>query len=808
MPADSNSMPLQGLKVVDLTDDSGRFATGLLTEMGADVVRISPNGSSGAPMADARAARRGGVLDWWYDGGKRRRLLDLDAPADREAYRRLAEAADVIVETERPGRLDELGIDHAQLLAANPRLCQVSITPFGRTGPWRDWMTSDLVSAALAGTLSVTGLPDRPLNLWGRQAYNYAGFMGAQCALAAVLAARADGHGRLVDVSIHETVSGSIEHPLMQWLFDDQLPLDKLAGRRGALHWLRAYDLAETRNGYIMITPTPDSARLIDWLIEDGVEEARAWQNMETTEAVERIDDIMDAVRAWVRRYDARELWWEAQRRHVAFGGVLDVPAVAAIPQFAHRRFFAAAEVDGAAVPQPARLVRFSGAPAAAPEPPAADDTALEEILASWGGSGFPGATGSGAEARSDESGSGAEARSHKPGPRPLEGLRVADFTWVLAGPFATRMLGDLGADVIRIQNEERSTLVNRPEHPYFFVWNRSKRSATLNMKHPKALATVRRLLEHCDVLIENYSAGVLDAWGLDWETVHGWNPRLVYVTMSGCGHDGPWRHVISYAPTVHAVCGITHLTNFADRGDVGPGYSLNDHLAGYAAAATTLAALCARERTGQGQKIDMAQLEVGSYCVGPALLDYLANDRDTAPRGNADGLQDHVPNEVYPCRDGFVAVSVTSAAQWQALVGLLEDGRVADPAWQNEAVRGEHRAEIDTTVAAWVAERGAEDAMRALQAAGVPAGKVQHIGELIEQDEQHRARGFWQPATHDAFGERLTDTFPALWDGERPPVARLAPSYLGEHNFEVYTALAGLDEGEIAEGIGDGLFS
>ena len=196
---------------------------------------------------------------------------------------------------------------------------------------------------------------------------------------------------------------------------------------------------------------------------------------------------------------------------------------------------------------QPAHLVQFSEAPAPAPRPPAADDTALEEILAEWHRDEAPAPTG------------GARAR-------PLEGVRIADFTWVLAGPFATRMLGDLGADVIRIQNEERSTLVNRPDFPYYFVWNRSKRSATINMKHPRALATIRKLLEHCDVLIENYSAGVLDSWGLDWETVHAWNQRLVYVTMSGCGHDGPWQHVISYAPTIHAVCGITHLTNFPEH--------------------------------------------------------------------------------------------------------------------------------------------------------------------------------------------------------------------------------------------------
>ena len=368
-------------------------------------------------------------------------------------------------------------------------------------------------------------------------------------------------------------------------------------------------------------------------------------------------------------------------------------------------------------------------------------------------------------------------------------------------------MLGDLGADVIRIQNEARSTLVNRPDFPYYFVWNRSKRSATLNMKHPEALAAARRIIENADVLIENYSAGVLASWGLDYETVREWNPRLVYVTMSGCGHDGPWKHVISYAPTVHALCGITYLTNFADRGDVGPGLSLNDHLAGFSAAASTLAALEARERTGQGQKIDMAQLEVGTHSIGPALIDHFANHNAPAPAGNRDGLHDHVPNEVYATADGFVAVSVTSDDQWPGLVAVVGSA-VADPALAGELARRDRRVDIDAAIAAWALGKTADAAMEVLQAAGVPAGKVQHAGELFELDPQHRARGFWQAVQHDGFGARHVDTFPALIDGERIAVERLAPSYFGEHNFEVWTEVAGYGFDTVADGIGNDLFT
>ena len=818
---------LSGLRVVDLTGDAGRFATKLLTEMGADVVRVG-TAAPGLPLADPAAAALGGVADWWYDGGKRRCPVDLSTPEGQDAYRRLALAADVVVETERPGRLAEAGIDYPDISAVNPALVQVSITPFGRTGPRAQWLGSDLVAAAMGGMMALTGLADRPLNVWGRQAYNYAGFVAATSGVAAALSARSTGRGAHLDLSIHETVTGSIENLFMQYFFDDLLPLPKVAPRQGALHWLGAYDLAECRGGdggYVMITPTPTPDLLFEWMIEAGPDESgrevKRWLGVDPADMLLDVVEVMDAVRRWIAPQDAHEVWWEAQERHVAFGGVLDIAEVCANPQFAHRGFFAdvlppgAAAANGSRVPDraasgqpgpvrvPSRLVRWSDAGRSGtvpPSPPASINTPLDEVLASWAAPPT--------EARNGGAGSlsGAVSTGNEGDRRPLDGIRVADFTWVLAGPSATKLLGDLGADVIRIQSEERSTLVNSPDFPYYFVWNRSKRSATLDMKHPDALAAARRLIETCDVLIENFSAGVLDSWGLDWETVHEWNPRLVYVTMSGCGHDGPWRHVISYAPTVHAVCGITHLTNFADRGDVGPGFSLNDHLAGFAAAVSTVGALYARERTGEGQRIDMAQLEVGTYAIGAAIVRQSAGVLPPRPEGNRDGIADHVPNEVYATGDGFVAVTVTEPAQWLGLVGLLADPRLDDPSLVTEAARRDRRSMIDAVLGEWAAGRTAAEAADALQGAGVPAGPVQSSHQLFADDPQHAERGFWQPVDHAVFGERTVDAFAGLWNGLRWTPRYLSPAYLGEHNFDVW-ADAGYSPEEIAEGIGDGLF-
>ena len=308
---------------------------------------------------------------------------------------------------------------------------------------------------------------------------------------------------------------------------------------------------------------------------------------------------------------------------------------------------------------------------------------------------------------------------------------------------------------------------------------------------------------------MEKYAAGVLASWGLDYETLHSWNPRLIYVTMSGCGQEGPWRSIISYAPTVHALCGLTYLTNPAERRDVGPGFSLNDHAAGLTAAVLILEALHARRRTGEGQLVDMAQLEVGSFLVGPALLDFFANGRVTEPEGNVDPLADPVPNETYLCSDGrWVAVTAGDDTDWRALCSVLGRPDLAlDGRFAHQDGRRTHRSLIDAAVASWCAGRDAVTAMNVLQAGGVPAGVVQDASDLAV-DPQLAARGFWRTfEDHPHFGTRPFDRFPALWSTSTLEPYRRSP-YFGEHNFEVYGDLAGFSVEEIAVGIGDDLFT
>ncbi len=792
--------PLHGIRVIDLTDDSGRFATKLLAESGASVVRIG-HGTPGPAMRDAAEAAKGGLLDWWYDGGKRRADIDLDTEAGREAYRLLAEVADLIIDTEPPGRLESLGLAHAELVKTNPRLVQVSLTPFGLTGPRKDWQSSDLVAAAMGGVLSVSGTAEQAVNPWGRQSLHVASMMATVCAIAGVYSARETGTGQLVDLSMHEVVSTTVEQIFFQHWFDDILEpmfgMPKHALRMASRHWLGAYTVTPAKTGACMVTVSPLPVAMYQWMGEQGDEEGALLGAMAPEEYLAQVERGMTAFKNFAKTVDSGTLFHKAQELHVAFGEVQTVAQVAQNPQYEFRKTFR--PFDGHEhVKTPGPFAVFSETPSPMPRAPEPQPTDIDDIVREWGA--IPAPRPSTHALRSGPYSAG----------KPLDGIRVVDFTWVLAGPMCCRILGDLGADILKFQTAERATLVNSPDFPYYYVWNRSKRSASLNMKHEKALEIIRPMIEQSDVIIENFSAGVLARWGIGYEQVKEWNPGIIYVTMSGPGHEGPWKNMITYAPTIHALCGLTHLSNPADRLDVGPGFSLNDHAAGFLGAIGVLSAVEARRSTGTGQRVDIAQMETGTYLIGSAMLDYLSNGREAQPNGNVDPFGHHCPNEVYRCGDlREIALTVRTDDEWRRLcdvVGPLLALLARDSQCDTAAGRFERRADIDAALREWSQNRIARVAVQALQSVGIPAGMVQG-GEDLMNDPQHVSRNLFRSGEHQVFGERPYDRFPGLWSGTDLEPYLLSPGYLGEHNFEIFTELSGMTDEEVALGMGDGLF-
>jgi crotonobetainyl-CoA:carnitine CoA-transferase CaiB-like acyl-CoA transferase len=507
----------------------------------------------------------------------------------------------------------------------------------------------------------------------------------------------------------------------------------------------------------------------------------------------------MAALHEFALGFDATELFEGGQARHVPFGEVLTVPQVAESAQHLHRGFFRPVGGAPPAVRLPGPLARFEGTPCPPAQPPPQALAPVEEVRARWADLGGSTAEAAGAAQRPAEG---------PPAGRPLEGIRVVDFTHVLAGPFATRVLADLGADIVKVQTESRSQGAHANDFPYFPMWNRSKRSLCLDMTREGAAEALRALVEQADVVIENFSAGVLDRWGVGWEQLSAWNPGLVYVAMQGAGNDGPWREYVTFAPTVHALCGLTALTGPEGRLDCGTGVALNDHASGLAGAFAVLAALEARRRTGRGQFIDLSQLEVGTYLVGPALLDWLANGREAVAAGTRDAFSDPVPNDVVRSGDDrWLAVTAADDVDWARVAALVG---VDDAGLATVAGRRERRDEVRGSVAAWAAGRAAEEAAVALQEVGVAAYAVQDAPHLTGQDPQLAHRRWVVDVDSPILGTQHTDRFPAeLSDAAGPIELRYAHSpYLGEHSFEVAGELLGLDEAAVAERIGDGLFT
>lgn len=777
---------VQNLRVIDLTDDTGRFATKLLTEAGADVLRIG-HGSPGVAMK-GRAGERGGLLDWCYDGGKQRLALDLDSLEGQRQFKDLAARADLLIETEPPGRLARLGLDFPDLYVLNPRLVHISLTPFGRQGPCVHWQISDLVAAALGSVLSVTGTPDAPLNGWGRQCFNTASFFAAICGLAGVYAARETSRGQHIDLSLQQSVLACTEQVLMFWFFQKMFPV-AIAPRQASLHWSGAFKVVPCASGHVMVTPGTHMPTLVNWLDADGMAgDLKELDLTDTLKVFPHLPHIMELLQSWAATKDACELFLAAQQRHLPFGEVLSVAEVAHNPHLQARGFFQTVGWSGPEVKLPGPLFRLLGSPASSPLPPAT--TSVAATLQRW----TPKLT---------------EPPTASPSRKPLAGVRVLDFSWVLAGPYCTRILADLGADVIKIQTESRSQGANSNAFPYFAMWNRNKRGISLDMKHPKAGEIFRRLVERADVVVENFSVGVLDRWGIGYEAARQWNDRIGYLSMSGAGQDGPWRDFVTYAPTIHALCGLTYLTNPPGRKDIGMGFALTDHTSGLAGALAVLEALEARRRTGHGQRIDLSQLEVGTYLLGPAYVDFLNNGREAHPQGNQDAFTDYVPNNAYRClNDEWLAITARDDQEWQHLcktIGahdLARDGRLA-----SAEGRRSHRSQVDEALSTWAAQQEAEQAMRQLQAAGVPAGKVQNMRDCTDRDEQLAARQWLVEVENKLLSRHQLDSFPAIFS-ETPPGPYAPAPFFGEHNFEVYKELLGMSDEEIAAAIGEGLFA
>ncbi len=370
-----------------------------------------------------------------------------------------------------------------------------------------------------------------------------------------------------------------------------------------------------------------------------------------------------------------------------------------------------------------------------------------------------------------------------------LKGIRILDFTWVLAGPYATRLLADFGAEVIKVQPLLSTEADDRFARGYYNTWNRNKLGITLNMDKPQGVALARRLAGICDAVVENFTPRVMANWGLDYDNLQKVKPDIIMLSMSVMGRTGVWRDYVGFGPTVQAFSGMTRLTSFPGGPPAGPGFSYADHVAGLFASLALLGALEYRQRTGEGQYIDISQVEAMSSLLGGAIVDYGASSGEAAPHG------------VYRCKgkERWCAVAVFTDEEWQGFQRAL-----GNPSWAEEerfaalSSRIRNGKELDRRVAAWTKERTAEEVMSQLQRNGVAAGVVQDAADLA-RDPQLKARDFFIEIVHPEAGITMTDAVPVKLSSAPAKYNRAAPAP-GQDNSYVYGKLLGMSEAEVAE--------
>lgn len=797
--------PLAGVHVLDLCGESGLFTGRQLGELGADVVRVEPpeGGAErrrGPFLQDASGAERS-LYHQHFNANKRGITLDPASQDDLRVLRDLISWADILLSTADGLSLDRFTSSDEECARLNPDLINVQLSPFHPDGPFADYRANDLVAVASSGLMYLNGFPeDPPLQPGAEQGYHMGALVSAAGALVALVGReRGRRHGGRVTVSMQEAAAMATLQTANANIYTWHQRIPRRVGNRPEGQPGSIFQCKDGRwISFVVPLGAPTLWRAyVEWMAEEGFRQEYAepdWDDPVFRQAHSHVTrSVLERLCA---TYDRAHIFHEGQRRRMLVMPLNDARDLIEDEHLTQRRFLRhyRHEALDAELTDVGPPYRFSATPVDFRRRAPMLDEHRGEVVGAL---------------RPQSTTRAARGATHEGAP-PLEGLRVADFFWLIAGPSTTRVLSDFGADVIKIESESRvdniRTVGVQPVEPgsvnlngVFNDCNTNKRSITLNLNHPKGIELAKEIVARSDIVTNNFTGDRMDRWGLGYEDLRKVKPDIIMLTMPVMGTTGPFRRYGSYGNGVIAYSGLTQNMGFADRPPTGIAPLYSDFSSPYVAVSALMAAVYHRERTGHGQFIELAQAEATINLLGTDIMEVAANGNLPPRIGNRSRSES--PHGAYPCTgdDRWLAVAVRDHREWHVLAEVI--GRpdlAADPTLDEVEGRRARESEIDAAITAWTQSQDSWEAMAILQARGVPAAVVEDLQDMVERDPWLASRHYTALGREGEPAAFTTHAQPIWLDGETPSLTR-AP-YMGEHNEEVYRGLLGLTDGDLAE--------
>jgi crotonobetainyl-CoA:carnitine CoA-transferase CaiB-like acyl-CoA transferase len=793
MPEMPHPGALSDLTVVDLTQQiAGPYCTKLMAGFGASVIKVEkPSGDRSRRLGPFVAGTSDGELSipfLWLNTGKKSVALDLSTNEGREKLDRMLRVADVLALSYRPRTRGRLSLEWEELHERHPHLVVTSVSNFGESGAYRDYEAEEIVEYALSGLMHLTGTPGRPPLCAGPAIAQYTAGMHAYLGtIIALLERERTKEGRQVEVSVQEAAIDNVETVVAEYFH-----LGKIPKRSGDAHNLVPWELFPCRTGHAAVIGGP----IRKWLPAATMFEEPALLDVRYAHMADRIAHRAETkalLQPWLDKQEARDIYHLGQARGLAFGYLANLEDAMSSAQHKARHFF-----DDVGHPL-AGLGRYCGPPFRSSElgwrscrAPLLDEH-YSEVFAD---------TSQYREQRDEVR----EPRRPPVGATtrlPLEGVRITDLTQNWAGPHATRLVADFGAEVLKVEYARRMDIMRGAyvqeeaynRHPRWFEINRNKLSVTLDLKKEADLEACKQLVRRSDVVVECSRPGVLDGLGLSYQVLKELRPDIILVSMSAFGSGGPESSYGGYGGTLEALSGVQSLTAY-DVTDRRMRIREVDVVNGVLGACAIVTALIQRQQTGQGQWIDLSQFEAAtSGLIGEHLLARSFSAPVSLPSGNRS--QWWAPQGCYPCQgqDQWVTIAIRSEEEFEALCRTLGHPELAgDERFATADGRVRHHDQLDRVIEKWTRGRSHRRAMTELQAAGVPAGAVLTVAELAD-DPHLRERRFFLPDPAD--GLLRYPGVPFRLSGIEVAVRRRGPS-LGQDNAEVFGSLAGLDPAKV----------